>query len=114
MRKIPYFLVGLTGLALVVTSVGWYRSAAAGAEQRFDSCHFEGETLVLGFAYGANQAVEPRIDSRGGDVVVSLRTHAGSGDTPDVGLLGEARFAVFGGPAPVRYPDGEQLSCPRR
>lgn len=114
MRKIPCMVVGLIALGLVVTGIGWHLGASAGAEGRFDSCHFEGETLVLTFAYGANQAVEPRMDTRDGDVVVSLSTQAGSGDAPDVGLLGEARFSVFGGVAPVRYPDGEELRCPQR
>lgn len=69
---------------------------------------------LLTYMYGANQAVEPRIDTRGGDIVVSLSTQSGDGLTPAIGLLGEARFSVFGGTAPVRYPDGEQLPCPHR
>ncbi len=111
MRKIRYLIVGLIALGLVVTSVGWYMSANAGAEQRFRSCRFDGNTLVLTYSYGANQAVEPRFDARDGDLVVSLRTEQGEGDTPAIKLSGEARFMVFGRAGAVRYPDGEQLSC---
>ncbi len=114
MRMIRYLVVGLIALGLVITSVGWYMSANAGAEQRFDSCRFDGDTLVLRYIYGANEAVEPRIDARGGDLVVSLSTQRGEGVTPAIGLLGEVRFTVFGGAAAVRYPDGEQLSCSDR
>ncbi len=111
MRMIRYLVVGLIALGLVVTSAGWYMSANAGAEQRFDSCRFDGDALVLTYSYGANQAVEPRVDARGGDLVVSLRTEQGEGVTPAIGLHGEVRFMVFGGAAAVRYPDGERLSC---
>jgi hypothetical protein len=114
MRVIRSMVVGLMSVGLIITSVGWYLSGSAGAEQRFESCHLDGDLLVLTYAYCANQAVEPRVDTRDGDVVVSLRTESGDGATPAVGLSGEASFLIFGGSTSVRYPDGEVLPCPRR
>ena len=111
MREIRYILVGVLAVGLLVTSVGWYRVASAGSEQRFDSCRFDGQTLVLSYLYGANERVSPSVDTRGRDVVVTFHVEAGTGSTPDIGLTGEARFAIFGEPTTVRYPDGEKLDC---
>ncbi len=47
----------------------------------------------------------------GNDVVVALHVDAGKGPTPSIALPGEARFAIFGEPATVRYPDGKKLDC---
>ena len=112
MRAIRYIIVGVLTVGLLVTSVGWYRVASAGSDQQFDSCSFDGQTLVLSYFYGANERVSPSVDTRGGDVVVALHVEAGTGSTPDIGLTGEARFAIFGEPTTVRYPDGEKLDCP--
>ena len=111
MRAIRYIIAGALAVGLLVTSVGWYRVASAGSDQHFDSCRFDGQNLVLSYLYGANQRVSPTVDTRGGDVVVALHVEAGTGSTPDIGLTGEARFAIFGEPTTVRYPDGETLDC---
>jgi hypothetical protein len=111
MRAIRYIIVGVLAVGLLVTSVGWYRVASAGSDQQFDSCSFDGQTLVLAYFYGANQRVSPTLDTRGGDVVVSLHVEAGTGPTPSIALPGEARFAIFGDPTTVRYPDGKKLDC---
>ena len=104
MRAIRYIVVGVLTVGLLVTSVGWYRVASAGSDQHFDSCRFDGQTLVLSYSYGANQRVSPT-------VVVALHVEVGKGSTPAIGLSGEARFAIFGEPTSVRYPDGEKLNC---
>lgn len=96
---------------LVVTSGGWFLSANAGFDEQFSACHFEGDTLVLQFIHGANQRVAPSLDVRGDDLVVSLRTQPGRGLSPAIGLGGEARFGLMGGPRTVRYPDGRELEC---
>ena len=114
MRTLRYLVVGMLTVGLVVTSIGWYWSTHGGSDQRFESCHFEGETLVLSYRYGVNQSVSPSIDTRSGDVVVSLRVRAGHGSVIDIGLMGDARFAVYGGPSTVRYRDGKTLDCPSR
>lgn len=111
MRDVRNLLAALLTVGVLVTSVGWYRSAHASTAQHFDGCSFDGRTLVLTYSYGANQMVSPRVDTRGRDVVVSLDTKVGNGPTPAIGLSGEARFAVFGGQHTVRYPDGEGLDC---
>jgi hypothetical protein len=110
-RAIRYIIVGVLTVGLLVTSVGWYRLASAGSDQHFDACRFDGQTLVLSYSYGANERLSPSVDTRGGDVVVALHIEAGAGSTPDIGLTGEARFAIFGEPTTVRYPDGEKLDC---
>jgi hypothetical protein len=111
MRVVRYLLTALLAVGVLVTSVGWYRSAHASTAQHFDGCSFDGRPLVLTYSYGANQMVSPRVDTRGRDVVVALDTKVGNGPTPAIGLSGEARFSVFGGQQTVRYPDGERLDC---
>lgn len=96
---------------LAVTSGGWFLSAYEGQPQEFSSCHFEGDTLVLTYMHGANERVAPSLDTRGKDLVVQLRTRQGRGITPLIGLGGEARFSLMGGPRPVRYADGRELEC---
>jgi hypothetical protein len=50
----------------------------------------------------------------GDHVVAQLRVHEAGGDQRAVGLTGEARYPVDGGPVPVRYPNGAELNCPTR
>jgi hypothetical protein len=114
MRVVRYILPGLLALGLLVTSVGWYRSASAGDYQRFDSCSFDGTTLVLSYSYGANQMISPSVDTRGPDVVVALESEVGEGPTPAIALHGEARFVMFGAQTTIRYPDGQALNCSPR
>lgn len=113
MRALRVVLVGLLIVGLTITSVGWYRSAQAeSGDERFDSCRLDGETLILGYAYGANQSVNVGIDTRGEEVIVSLTALSGEGITPAIQLGGEARFTLFSAPTTVRYADGEELDCP--
>jgi hypothetical protein len=112
MRVVRYLLPVLLLVGVLVTSVGWYRSAHTSTVQHFDTCSFDGTTRVLTYSYGANQMVSPRVDTRGRDVIVALETTVGDGPTPAIGLSGQARFATFGGQQTVRYPDGERLDCP--
>jgi hypothetical protein len=108
-------------VALVVTSVGWYRAAGGGSDlrtddpSRFESCSFDGDKLVLGFTYGAGQLVAPSIDTRSGDtVVVALDEEVGDGIRPAIALMGSAEFSVFGaaGDTVFEYADGTPLDCP--
>lgn len=105
-------VLGLLVVGLLVTSVGWYRSATAGSDERFDSCRFEDGTLILTYSYGANNLVSPSVDMTDGEVVVSLEVDVSDDPAPAILLHGKARFQVFGGdPSVVRYPDGKELAC---
>ena len=111
MRSSRYIGPALLAVGLLASSIGWYHSATGGSDQRFESCRFDGDTLVLSYFYGANQVVSPSVDTTGPDVVVALHVKWGGGVTPAVGLIGDARFGIFGGQSTVRYPDGEVLDC---
>jgi hypothetical protein len=112
MRVVRHLLPALLMVGVLVTSVGWYRSAHSSSVQHFDSCTFDGTTLVLTYSYGANEMVSPRFDPRGREVIVALDTKAGDGPVPAIALSGQARFRLFGPRQTVRYPDGERLNCP--
>jgi hypothetical protein len=100
-------------VALVVTSVGWYRSADAGGGSRFDSCSFDGTTLALTWTYGVESLVSPTVDTRSGRIVVALRDFPAGGPRIAIALSGEARFRIMGASPPVTYADGSPLACPR-
>ncbi len=110
-RVLRYVVPGVLLAALVVTGIGWYHAADAGTERAFDSCRYDGGTLVLSFLYGVNETVSPSLDTTGADVVVALRVKQGRGSAVAVGLTGEARFTIYGGHRPVRYPGGDLLTC---
>jgi hypothetical protein len=112
MRVLHHLLSALLLVVVLVTSVGWYRSAHTSTVQHFDACSSDGTTLVLTYSYGASQMVRPRFDARGRDVIVALDTKVGDGPAPAIALSGEARFTMFGAQKALRYPDGERLSCP--
>jgi hypothetical protein len=111
------FAVPLLVVALAVTSVGWWRASNPGSGDgrtgRFTSCVFDGQSLTLGYFYGANQLVAPTVDDRSGRIVVSLREVRGEGPTLAIGLGGSATFATSSG-GPVVYPDGTPLRCSDR
>ena len=112
MRVLRYTAPVLLVVALIVTSVGWYRGAHSVGGSRFDSCTFDGTTLVLTWTYGVDSRVSPSVDVRSGRIVVGLRENQSSGGHIAVGLPGEARFAVRGASRPVEYDDGTALACP--
>jgi hypothetical protein len=111
MRILGYVVVALLGVSLVVTSAGWYLSAHPGGE-RFESCHWAGDVLVLGFTYGSGDTVSTMVHPDGDHVVAQLRVDEAGGVRPAVALEGAARYPVEGGPRPVRYPNGAELNCP--
>ena len=111
MRGVRYVVPGVLLAGLIITSVGWYRATDAGTDRAFDSCRFDGDTLVLSYTYGVDEAVSPSLDTTGADIVVALRVKHGGGSAVAVGLTGEARFAIYGGHRNVRYPSGEVLTC---
>jgi hypothetical protein len=113
MRILQYVVIALLGVALVVTSIGWYLSAHPGGV-RFESCHWEGDDLVLGYTYGSGDTVSTRVHPDDEHVVAQLRVDEAGGNRPAVALTGEARYPISGGPRPVRYPDGAELNCPAR
>jgi hypothetical protein len=113
MRILQYVVIALLGVGLVVTSIGWYLSAHPGGE-RFESCHWEGNDLVLGYSYGSGDTVSTMVHPVGDHVVAQLRVDRADGTQAGVGLDGEARYPVSGGPIPVRYPNGADLNCPQR
>jgi hypothetical protein len=112
MRIVGYVVVALLAVGLVVTSAGWYLSAHPGGE-RFESCHWEGDDLVLGYTYGAGDTVSTMVEPDGDHLVAQLRVDEADGDRSAVALVGEARYPVDGGPRPVRYPNGAELNCPK-
>jgi hypothetical protein len=111
MRAVRLLLPALLTVGILITSVGWYRSAHTSSVQHFDACSFHGTTLVLSYSYGANQMVSPQVDTRGRDVIVALDTKVGDRPTPAIQLSGQARFSILAGPQTVKYPDGERLDC---
>jgi hypothetical protein len=111
MRIVWYVVTAVLGVALVVTSIGWYLSAHPGGE-RFESCHWEGDTVVLAYSYGVGDTVSTMVQPDGDHVVVQLRIDDAGGTRPAVALAGEARYSVWGGPHPVEYPNGAALNCP--
>jgi len=113
MRIARYVVLGVLVIGLLVTSVGWYLSAHPGGE-RFESCHWQGTTLVLGYTYGPGDTVSTMVHPSGDHVVAQLRVDEAPGDRPAVALVGQARYPVSSGPLPVRYPNGADLNCPER
>ena len=113
MRIVQYVVIALLGVALVVTSVGWYLTGHPGGV-RFESCHWKGAQLVLGYTYGSGDTVSTMVHPDGDHVVAQLRVDEPSGPRPQVALTGEARYPISGGPVPVRYPNGAELNCPTR
>ena len=113
MRILTYVVIALLGVGLVVTSIGWYLSAHPGGE-RFESCHWEGESVVLGYSYGVGDTVSTMVHPAGDHVVAQLRIDRADGAQPAMALTGEARYPVSGGPLPVEYPNGAELNCPTR
>jgi hypothetical protein len=113
MRIARYVVLGVLAIGLLVTSVGWYLSAHPGGE-RFESCHWEGTTLVLGYTYGPGDTVSTMVHPSGDHVVAQLRVDRAEGNQATVALTGEASYPVSSGPLPVRYPNGADLNCPQR
>ena len=113
MRFLWYGVVLVLGIALAVTSIGWYLSAHPGGVQ-FESCHWDGDDLVLGYTYGSGDTVSTMVHPDDDHVVAQLRVHEPDGARPAVSLAGEARYPISGGPRPVRYPNGKDVNCPVR
>jgi hypothetical protein len=111
MRVLRYGLVALLGVALVVTSIGWYFSTHPGGT-RFQSCRWDGDELVLRYSYGTGDTVTTVVNPQSDDVVAQLRVDEGAGDHTSGALYGEARFRISGQPRPVHYPNGAELNCP--
>jgi hypothetical protein len=68
--------------------------------------------VVLGYNYGVGDTVSTMVHPEGDHVVAQLRIDRAGGAEPAIALAGEARYPVFGGPLPVRYPNGAELDCP--
>lgn len=113
MRILQYVVIALLGAGLVVAGIGWYLSAHPGGE-RFESCHWEGSTLVLGYSYGSGDTVSTMVRPDGDHVKAQLRIDEPGGDRTAQTLMGEARYPVSGGPLPVQYANGAELNCPSR
>jgi hypothetical protein len=113
MRFVQYAVIAVLGVGLVVTSIGWYLSAHPGGV-RFESCQWDGQDLVLGYAYGSGDTVSTMVHPDGDHVVAQLRVHEAGGNQPAVALTGQARYPISGGPRPVEYPNGAELNCPTR
>ncbi|HEX3931581.1 MAG TPA: hypothetical protein VHW64_12815 [Nocardioides sp.] len=102
---------GLLAIGLVVTSLGWYLSAHPGGV-RFESCHWDGSKLVLGYTYGAGDTVSTMVHPESDHVVAQLQVHEAGDNHTQQALTGEATYPISGGPMPVKYPDGAELNCP--
>lgn len=110
MSIVRYAVVAVLGVALVVASIGWYLSAHPGGA-RFQSCEWRGSELVLRYSYGTGDKVSTMVSPQHDHVVAQLRVDERDGDTSG-SLDGVARYAIDGGPRPVRYPNGADLDCP--
>lgn len=88
---------------------GWDASSALDL-----TCRVEDGRIVLSYTYGAGQRVAPFVDARGRDLVVGVEVDGPAPGTvvPSIGLLGEARFTLFGDPGTIRRSDGSDLPCP--
>jgi len=113
MRFLWYGVVVVLVIALGVTSIGWYLSAHPGGV-RFESCHWDGTDLVLGYTYGSGDTVSTMVHPSGDHVVAQLRVDEGGGNHTTQVLTGQARYPISGGPLPVQYPNGAELNCPTR
>ena len=113
MRILQYVVIALLGVGLVVTSIGWYLSAHPGGE-RFESCHWEGNVMVLGYTYGSGDTVSTMVHPDGDHVKAQLRIDEPGGTRTAEALTGEARYPIAGGPLPVQYANGKELNCPDR
>ena len=113
MRILQYVVGAVLVVALAVTSIGWYLSAHPGGT-RFESCHWEGSDLVLGYTYGSGDTVSTMVHPEGDDVVAQLRVDEGGGNHTTQALTGEARYPISGGPRRCSYPNGAELNCPAR
>jgi len=113
MRIARSVLLGALTVGLLVTSIGWYLSAHPGGE-RFESCHWEGTQVVLGYTYGPGDTVSTMVHPYSDHVVAQLRVDRADGPQPAIALAGEARYPISGGPMSVQYPNGAELNCPQR
>lgn len=113
MRIVRYAVLGVLVIGLLVTGVGWYLSAHPGGE-RFESCHWDGNDLVLGYTYGSGDTVSTMVRPDEEHVVAQLRVDEAGGNQAAVALVGQARYPISGGPRPVEYPNGAELNCPTR
>jgi hypothetical protein len=113
MRILQYVVIALLGVGLVVTSIGWYLSAHAGGE-RFESCHWEGSTVVLGYSYSSGDTVSTMVHPDGDHIVAQLLIDRADGPQPAIALEGEAHYPISVGPMPVTYANGNELNCPDR
>lgn len=119
MTRRTRILVLLLATALLVTTLGWIRATdrfqiVEDAPARFEGCTFDGNRLVLRYAFGANQLVAPSMDTRHRDrIIVELGREVGEGPTVAIGLGGQAEFSVYGADenTVIEYPDGERLKC---
>jgi hypothetical protein len=113
MRILHWVVIGVLAVGLAVTGVGWYLSAHPGGT-RFESCHWEGDELVLGYSYTVGDTVTTKVAPEPDGVVAQFRIDEGGGDHTQQVLQGEAHFKIGGGPRPVHYPNGAELNCPTR
>ena len=111
MRIAWYVVSAVLAVGLVVTSIGWYLSAHPGGV-RFESCHWEGSKLVLGYTYGSGDTVSTMVHPVGDHVEAQLRVREGTGSDTQQVLSGQAAYPIAGGPVTVKYPNGAQLNCP--
>jgi hypothetical protein len=112
MRILQYVVGAVLVVALVVASVGWYLSAHPGG-QRFESCHWEGQNLVLGYVYGSGDTVSTMVHPDGDHVVAQLRVDPTDDAQTMQALTGAATYPISGGPVAVKYPNGAELNCPQ-
>ena len=111
MRFVRYGVIAVLAVGLMVTSIGWYLSAHPGGV-RFESCHWEGSKVVLGYTYGSGDTVSTMVHPSGDHVVAQLRVDEAGGNHTLQVLTGQATYPVSGGPLPVRYPNGEGSQLP--
>ena len=94
-----------------MTSIGWYLSAHPGGV-RFESCHWEGDNLVLGYTYGSGDTVSTMVHPAGDHVVAQLRVDEGGGDHTDAGADRAGDVPDLRRPAAGPLPERRRAQLP--
>jgi hypothetical protein len=98
-------------VALVITSIGWARASTDPSWERLGTCIAADGRLNVTFTYGANERTALVLDTRDDGGVISVEQVHGTGDTPDIGLGGQASLLYQGDLKDLRYPDGDRVKC---
>lgn len=104
-------MFGALLLALAITSIGWATARDDPEWERLSGCTAVDGRLNVSFDYGGNERTALVLDTRGGGGVLAVEHVEDSGDTPDIGLGGQASLIYEGAVNELRYPNGDPVDC---